>query len=263
MNIIFLLILALVPGVALIYYILYMDRNEKEPLGLVVLTMVFGALSVVPAAIVEVALRSLPIYGGGKLSQALVTSFIQIAWVEELAKLGVVLLFVWNKKEFNEENDGIVYVGASALGFAMLENVLYVLSLGVSTGILRAITSVPLHCFTGVFMGYYVGLAKVSKNKDFRRKSIFKGFLIAYLIHAIYDTFALSGTYLGLLLFPLVIGVIVFGVKFLKEGRGLSMARSAALASRQQRDQLSLELDDLHLSEVGPLPLDRPEPLPV
>lgn len=225
MSTILLLLLALLPGFLLMYYILFMDRSEKEPLGLVLVTLLLGAVSCAPAALVEVLLGSLPIYDGGKIWYGFTTAFIQVAWVEELAKLSVVMLVAWRSKNFDEENDGIVYVGAAALGFAMLENVFYVMGHGVSTGILRALTAMPLHAFTGVLMGYYVGLAKFTDTPKKRRALIFKGFLWAYLLHGVYDALIMTETPLLLLDIPLVIALVIVGVKFLKKGRDLSLAR--------------------------------------
>ncbi len=231
MDIIFLLILALFPGIVLLYIILFMDRNEKEPLGLVLTTMLLGALSIIPTAILEKSLGALPIYGSDKISNAIMISFIQVAWVEELAKLIAVLIAAWRNKNFNEENDGIVYMGASALGFAMLENVFYVLSSGLAVGIMRAITAMPLHCFTGVLMGYYLGRAKFAPTPGERKKLLLKGFFLAYFLHGLYDTFIFTQTPAALLILPMVIGVTVFGFKLMKKGRALSMARNAAAAS--------------------------------
>jgi hypothetical protein len=86
----------------------------------------------------------------------------------------------------------------------------------------------PLHCFTGVLMGYYVGLAKVSPDKNTRRANIFKGFFLAYILHGVYDALLLTRTPAAILVFPLVVWLIIFGIKFLKKGRALSLARSAA-----------------------------------
>lgn len=223
-----LLILAVLPSLILLYFILFMDRHEREPLGLVVKIILLGALSTVPAAAVEYGLRYLPITGGGQWLNALVVSFVQVAWVEELCKLGVVLLFAWKNPNFNEENDGVVYVGASALGFAMLENIFYVLYFGMGVGILRAVTSIPLHCFSGVLMGYFVGRAKMSVRPRAVRLNILKGFLLAYLLHGLYDALLLTRTPAALLIFPMVVGLVIFGIRFIKKGRALSLSRRAA-----------------------------------
>jgi RsiW-degrading membrane proteinase PrsW (M82 family) len=228
MNTLLLLILALLPGLFLLYFILLMDRNEKEPLGLVLLMILLGALSCAPAIVMEILLGLLPIYNGGKILSAIATAFVRVAWVEELAKLSVVLLVAWKSRNFNEENDGIVYMGASALGFAMLENVFYVLSSGVTTGIVRAVTAMPLHYFTGVLMGYYVGLAKFAPSKKEARNLILKGFFLAYLIHGTYDALLMTRTPALLLNIPLLIGLVTFGIRFHKKGRTLSLVRAAA-----------------------------------
>ncbi|MCP5046525.1 MAG: PrsW family intramembrane metalloprotease [bacterium] len=237
MNTVFLLTLALLPGFILMFFILYMDRNEREPLGQVLKIMLLGALSVVPAVFSEWGLGLLPIYSNEAVINAVVVAFVQVAWVEELCKLGVVLLFIWGNKHFNEENDGIVYVGASALGFAMLENVAYVLRLGITTGILRSITAMPLHCFTGVLMGYYTGLAKFAPGKHERNVYLLKGFFLAYLIHGLYNALLLTRTPAAVLIFPLVLGLFIFGIKFLKKGRALSLARSAAVGEGVTAEQ--------------------------
>jgi RsiW-degrading membrane proteinase PrsW (M82 family) len=219
-----LLVLAIAPGAALLLFILRMDRLEAEPMGFLLKITALGAASCVPAIIVEMILGALPIFKAGGWTGAILVSFVQVAPIEELCKLGVVLLFVWKHRNFNEENDGIVYVGASALGFAMMENVFYVLDKGFATGVARALTALPLHCFTGVIMGYFVGLAKFAPGES-ARGLIIRGFLLAYLAHAVYDTLALSGSAAALLLVPLVAALVIAGLAYLKRGRLLSMKR--------------------------------------
>ncbi len=85
--------------------------------------------------------------------------------VEELLKFSMVALFVYRDKEFNEPMDGIVYATATALGFATLENIVYVFDLQTIsslfiTGSIRAILSVPGHALFAVFWGYGLGIAK-------------------------------------------------------------------------------------------------------
>ncbi len=227
----YLLLLALAPGIALMLYILHMDRREPEPLGFLLKITFLGALSFVPAVIIELALGKLPLFSLPGFTGALLVSFLQVAPAEELCKLGVVLLFVWKSRHFSEENDGIVYVGVSALGFAMLENIFYVLDQGFSTGIARAVTALPLHSFTGVIMGYYTGLGKFSQDKRTARRLVLRGFLYAYLFHAAYDSFALSGTTAAVLIVPLVIALVIFGVAFLRRGRRLSIQRWSEAAA--------------------------------
>ncbi|MEM7184321.1 MAG: PrsW family glutamic-type intramembrane protease [Spirochaetota bacterium] len=222
-----LLFISILPGVLLLLYILYMDRNEREPFRLVLMTMFLGALSTIPAGFLESWISTLhPIFEerqGMTLFQAAMISFVQVAPVEEFCKLSVVLLYVWRKANFNEENDGIVYVASSALGFAIFENVLYVFQHGFGTGVLRAFTAVPLHTFTAVIMGFFVGLARFSQGGVALK--IFIGFFLASFIHGLYDTFAFAGKDLALLIFPTVFFLVIAGIVFLKKGRNLSLQR--------------------------------------
>jgi hypothetical protein len=164
-------------------------------------------------------------FQGHDISAIALSSFVQIAPVEELAKLGAALLLVWKSPQFNEENDGVVYVGASAVGFALLENVMFVTENGMGTGILRAFTAIPLHVFTGVVMGLHVGKARFAESSADRTSLLGRGFLFAWFFHGLYDTLALSRSGLGLLLLPLVAGLGAFGILTLRKGRRLSLLR--------------------------------------
>jgi protease PrsW len=233
MDVLVLVIIAIIPPLAFLLYIHHLDSIEPEPHGLIMKALILGGVAVIPAAIMEFLLGRLLGFavGAGMLpasalegvAAAAFNSFVVIAPVEEALKLGVVLLFIWKNANFNEENDGIVYMGAAAIGFSLLENIFYVLQSGLATGIMRAVTSIPLHTFTGVIMGYFVGIAKFTPEK--KARNIGLGFIIAYLIHAVYDTFALSGTAVALLIIPLVIALIIFGVIYLKRGSRLSALR--------------------------------------
>ena len=170
------------------------------------------------------------------LAGAAAASFLEVAPVEEGVKIAVVLLVAWRRPAFNEENDGIVYMGAAAIGFSLLENIFYVLPGGFGTGIARALTSIPLHTFTGVLMGYFVGLAKFSPTFRARRLNIAAGFILVCLIHAVYDTLALSNSVgVGLLIIPLVIALIIFGVIYMKKGARLSEKRWGRTAAGNAR----------------------------
>jgi RsiW-degrading membrane proteinase PrsW (M82 family) len=225
MILLLLVIIAILPPIAYLLYIHHLDKIDPEPHGLILKSLLLGAAAIIPAGIVEKLLTEIPVFAMDGIPGAIIKSFVVIAPVEEAVKLAVVLLFIWKNPAFNEENDGIVYVGAASIGFAMLENVMYVLESGFFTGIMRAVTSVPLHTFTGVLMGYFVGIAKFAPAARLRNHNILKGFCIAYLIHAIYDSFVLSETAAALMVLPLVAALFVFGIIYLKKGKALSARR--------------------------------------
>jgi protease PrsW len=225
MHTVLVLVVSAAPAIGFMVLILRMDRREPEPLRLVLRVMGLGAASGIIAGLLESALGHLAFFQGTGLGAAAVESFLQVAPLEEGCKLAVVLLFVWGNPNFNEENDGIVYLGASSIGFALLENVMYVTRHGLGTGVLRAFTAVPLHVFTAVVMGLWVGKAKFAAGRPRRAFMIAWGLVMAWVIHGAYDTFAMSKSGIALLLLPLIAGVVTFGILALKRGRGLSLAR--------------------------------------
>jgi RsiW-degrading membrane proteinase PrsW (M82 family) len=259
MTFLLLILLALVPATLLMYLVLYMDRNEREPLGLVLKTMMLGGLGFIPAVLVELALGWVPWPQGGDIPAALWDSFIKIAPIEELAKMAPVFLLAWGHPQFNEENDGIVYAGASALGFAAVENLFYVLSRGFAVGAARAVTSLPLHCFAGVVMGYYIGRAKFAPSG--RNKLVFLGFLLAYLAHAVYDFLVLSKSLLALILLPMVAVLVIIGLKVLRKGRAMSLARGRPKAPGAEEASITEETSPTAATGAQEKPLSVP-PVP-
>jgi protease PrsW len=225
--ILILVLVAIAPPIAFLTFILRHDRAEPEPIRMVLKIMVLGALSIIPAAIIQLAVLDQPFFQGGGIIGAALESFLVVAPSEELVKLAVVLIFAWSNRNFNERFDGIVYTGAAAIGFALAENIFYVLDLGLTVGILRAVTAIPGHTFTGVLMGYYVGKAKFSETTSARNLNILKGFLIAYSLHALYNTLVLSDTAAALLMVPLVIFYFVIGTRILREGSAAAARRWA------------------------------------
>ena len=218
-------VVSVLPAAAFLVLILRMDRAEPEPLGAVMGVVGLGCAAAVVASLVELGLDVVPLFHAPGLAGAALSSFVQVAPVEEGSKLAAVLLVAWRWPSFNEENDGIVYVGAAAIGFALLENILFVAEYGLGTGALRAFTAVPLHVLAGVVMGLYVGRARFAARKPRRIRLVLLGFAFAWLVHGAYDTFAFSESALTLLLLPLLGGLAAFGVLVLRKGRSLSLLR--------------------------------------
>jgi protease PrsW len=111
-----------------------------------------------------------------------------VALIEEFSKFIFVRWVLYPNKNFNEPFDGIVYAVTVSLGFAGLENILYVLgdNGGVETAILRMFTAVPAHASFGVLMGYFLGKAKFEHQKAHHA---FYALGVAALFHGAYDYF--------------------------------------------------------------------------
>ncbi len=209
--------LAMLPGILIVVYIFRKDKVEKEPVNLIVRMVIFGALSCIPAALLENWIDPmLPEYPEGSLGYAMSISFLSAGLIEELCKFMFLRTGIWKNKEFDYRFDGVVYGVSVAAGFAMLENILYVLDGGISVAITRAFLSVPLHAFCGAFMGAFLGMAKkhhVSGNSGRAIGCQLCAVIIPVVIHGIYDTFAfLNWNYASLCLLAFTALLYVTGI---------------------------------------------------
>lgn len=179
------LISALLPVLLLLWFIYKKDKYQPEPLGKLVLTFFVGCLSVLPASLLEMFLSVFtpdqPIMGG------IFNGYIVAAFSEELCKLALLMWVIWRSPHFDEYFDGIVYAAFLSLGFACVENVMYVVSsedpLVVAT--FRGILAVPAHFLFAVIMGYHLSLAKFDLPR--RRTHLFHALLYPILLHGTYD----------------------------------------------------------------------------
>ena len=179
-----LLIASILPVIILMIYFYSHDKYEKEPLKSLSKAFFAGLLSVFLAIILAVSMSfPLPESASG-VYIAFVSSFWEAAVPEEISKFALLFLFIWRDKNFNEYYDGILYAVFVSLGFACLENIMYVMDNGMSIAISRALLAVPLHALCGVIMGYYFSLAKFTRHK---KSNLFKAIFFAILAHGIYD----------------------------------------------------------------------------
>ena len=213
-----LFLLAIAPVVIIAVYIYIRDKYEHEPLGILITALLTGAFICFPVSYIENFFSSLWMPSENNLSNAAFTAFIVAAFTEEGFKFIALYLLIWKNKNFNEKFDGIVYAVFISLGFAGVENILYVSNYGVNVGIVRAITAVPGHAFFGVAMGYYFGIAKFYPKK--RLSSLLLAFFVAFVLHGIYD-FILMSEY-EYMLFIYIPFLILLWYRGLKQMRQLS-----------------------------------------
>lgn len=214
-----LLVIALTPAVALGLAVYLTDRFDREPLRLLLKVFVWGCLSVIPTVVVERVLLTFNVFGG--LLASAFAAFVVAGLTEEYFKRGVVLRTVYQHKAFNEKLDGIIYAVFAALGFATIENILYVMvsySSNPYVGISRGIFSVPTHVLLAVTMGYYLSLAKFSSSKDAERVYLRKALTVPALLHGIFDFILMAEIPLLLtVFFPFVLYLWVVNLKKLNQ----------------------------------------------
>jgi len=186
---------AVMPAIFLMVKVYRSDRIEKERKSLLWKLAIMGVLSTLIAKVEERVgqwiLRSYipedsPTYN-------MILYFAIVAVAEESSKYLLLKKGTWRDPEFNCQYDGVVYATFVSLGFALWENIQYVLSYGLSTALVRAVTAIPGHACFGVFMGVFYGLAKRADYAGHPLGSkILRLFALAFpmLLHGAYDYIA-------------------------------------------------------------------------
>ena len=224
-----LLFISLAPILIIAFYIYNRDKYEKEPLSTLLKALLAGVLIVLPVVLIEKFL-SIPSEMIEGLPAAAYTAFIVAGLTEEGMKFVAFYLFFWRNRNFNEKFDGIVYSVYIALGFAGIENILYVFSGGYGVGLIRALTAVPAHALFGIVMGYYFGLAKFNFVR--RTGYLILAFLMPFIFHGLYNFLLMSNSPVLLTLFiPIFIYFWIGGFK------KMSIASDASSFRKSSNDQ--------------------------
>lgn len=206
-----LLLSALAPVAAVIVYIYVKDKYEKESKRYLALAFILGAVvSIIITTILYMFFDLfLPLPNDYSIWQQFVKAFFVVGFIEEFSKYIMVRGFLQPRTVFNEPYDGIIYAVMVSMGFAAVENIMYVIQGGMEVALLRAFTAIPAHATFGIIMGYYMGKAKFSKNKY---KWNLVGLFTAVLFHGAYDFFLFIGFIPGISLgafVSLIVGVIL------------------------------------------------------
>ena len=184
-----LLALSIAPGLAIILYIYRKDSYDKEPKKYLLVSFLLGMLSTLPAIALQLTAKAA--FGAtdaySPISFYAFFAFIIVAGSEEGSKFAMVKWYAYPRKNFDEPFDGIIYSVMVSMGFATVENIMYVQQHGIGTAIMRMFLSVPAHGAFGVVMGYYIGLAKFNKERS--GLYLIAGLLLAMFFHGAFDFF--------------------------------------------------------------------------
>ncbi|PCR92427.1 PrsW family intramembrane metalloprotease [Natrinema ejinorense] len=186
--------LSVVPAGLLAAYVWYADITTNEPLSLVVVTFLLAILFATFAAVVNSVAQL--IFGAGFLA-TLLYFYLIVGPIEELVKLLAVQVFAYRSDSFNAVIDGAVYGAVAGLGFAAIENAIYIgRVVGESepeAGLLVTVSGItavralagPGHVIYSAIAGYYLGLAKF--NREYAGPIVLKGLLVAAFVHGTYN----------------------------------------------------------------------------
>ena len=193
-------VLSAIPALALAAYVYKSDITTSEPLWLLVATFLLGVLTANFAAVLNSTAQ--PWFQPLGYLGTVLFFFLIVGPIEETVKLLAVRLYAYTHDSFDAVLDGAVYGAMAGLGFAFIENALYItrgigatpgeLDLGLGLiGLGGGITATralagPGHVIYSAFAGYYLGLAKF--NPEHRGPIVIKGLIIAAAIHATYNS---------------------------------------------------------------------------
>lgn len=197
---IIIIILSIIPFGFIIFYV-YKKDLHKEPKKLVLFVFLLGMLSALcntffsffnNFSLANKSTTNMNIY------ELIIYSFLFVAFIEELFKFIFIYLSSYHFKEFDETYDILVYAITTHLGFAFFENIFYLADTLINysniqtftTMIFRSLSAVPIHAVCGIYMGYFLSLAKIYKVADERYYmliNILYSIIIPIIIHGLYD----------------------------------------------------------------------------
>ena len=212
---------AVIPAIVLLRFVYKEDRLDKESPGLLLSLVIFGILSTFAAIVTEQIGEAILgiLLPQSSTAYNVLLYFVVVALSEEGFKYLLLKKRTWYSSEFNCQFDGVVYAVFVALGFALWENISYVLMYGLGTAAVRAVTAVPGHACFGVFMGAFYGLAKRYDNfgDEYRSRRCRRlAVLVPVLLHGCYDFLAFaqeSDSRFTLLFYAYLIALYVFGIR--------------------------------------------------
>lgn len=217
----FLIAAAVIPAVLLMIKVYRSDRLVKESPALLWRLVIAGVLSALIALVSERVLSlllDLTVTENDTLYNVLLY-FGVVAISEEGAKNFMLRRRTWNSPEFNCQYDGVIYAVFVSLGFALWENISYVLHYGFQTALVRAVTAIPGHACFGVFMGVFYGLAKRSERSGNKQgTTVYRvlAFVVPALLHGAYDYIASVDTNIW---YFVIFVAILFIASYLLVGR--------------------------------------------
>lgn len=219
--------LAALPVGPLVACYLWLDRYEPEPKRLLAAGLLWGGFVATAAALLIQGIGGF--FAGFTANQSLAI----VAPVSEEASKGLFLLLLlwWRRGELDGILDGIVYAGMVGIGFAFVENILYLAAayngtdgLGpggtealTGTFIVRGLFSPFAHPLFTTFTGIGIGIAVTTRRSSVRVLAPLLGYLLAVLSHAIWNASTIYGAenflaVYGLLMVPGFLLVIGFAV---------------------------------------------------
>ncbi|MBB5178700.1 RsiW-degrading membrane proteinase PrsW (M82 family) [Planomicrobium koreense] len=215
---IILLTVAIAPSLALFSYFYLRDDFAEEPSKLIFQCFIYGAVLTFPILFIQYVFDV-----EGVFSRVFAQKVFFPSIVEEFFKWLVLIIAVYRHIDFEDPYDGILYGASVSLGFATIENILYLFEFGMQTAFLRAFLPVSSHALFGVVMGFYLGKAKFSTGKS-GRKWLGVALLGSLILHLAYNAILYLNTSWSYGVIPFMIFLWWFGLRKVKQAHQLSVS---------------------------------------
>jgi len=196
-------IAGIVPMLIYPVFLYWRDRYEKEPLGLVAATFLWGFIPAALMSLITQVIIGVPFLmldATGALADAVIA--VAVAPVTEEIFKGAALLMImliW-RHEFDGVFDGVIYGSLVGFGFAAIENILYFLDSDGSIVFSRAVLFGLNHALYTSLTGIGFGVGRHSTSRLVRWAAPLTGLVFAILVHAVHNTaLVLTGDVPGLI----------------------------------------------------------------
>jgi RsiW-degrading membrane proteinase PrsW (M82 family) len=212
-------------------FVNWLDRYEKEPKLLLGAAFFWGVVIAGGGAYILNTAFGIGIYtltGSEGAAEFGTTSIVAPIIEEGLKGLAVLVVFLLFRKEFDSILDGIVYGAITAMGFAAIENVLYIYRNGYQASgwegfwtlvVIRVLLVGWMHPFFTAFTGIGLAVARMSRNTIVKILAVPAGYTVAVLAHAFHNTFSgllggfsgfLAGTFVDYLGYAFMLAFIIW-----------------------------------------------------
>ncbi len=202
---------AIAPGLALLSYFYLRNQMDTEPRRALLHAFIYGAIITFPIMFIQFVLQEEKTFTNPFFINVIFTSSF-----EEVMKWLIIFAVILRHVEFDDPYDGILFGAAVSLGFATVENAIYLLSFGIDQAFMRALLPVSSHALFGVVMGYYYGKGKFSSD-EIEKKYIFLALFAPMGLHIIYNAILMLGDNFIYVMLPFMLFLWWFALRKVKQ----------------------------------------------
>lgn len=173
---------AVAPALAIMSFFYLRNEMFTEPRRSLVRAFILGAIITFPILFIQYVLEA-----EGVIQNQFVANVLFSSAIEEFFKWMILFATILKHVEFDDPYDGILYGLVVSLGFATVENIIFLLAYGIEEAFVRALLPVSSHALFGVVMGYYFGKGKFSNNNR-EKEYLFLAYIASFTLHFSYNT---------------------------------------------------------------------------